>query len=513
MMIGAALAAGTIAVLAAPRAPAAPVTEMSCADLKAAHFADVTIAAAEDVAPGKLWSDAPPAGPFQRRAPKAGFCRVQGVIDKEIGFELWLPPRAAWNGKFLGAGVGGDAGMFNYQDLPRGVDRGYAAATTDTGHKANAENWMLGDPARLTNFEWRANHLLAVKGKEILGAYYAAPAKLAYFIGCSGGGRQGLKEIQKFPADYDGVLVGAGGPKTPEMTTRRMWEILLRDKNAGLMSPADWGLIQQSAIAACDKLDGVADGVAEDPRRCTLDFAALACKGEKNAQCLTKRQIDFARQFYDPMRDEDGRKIDDGLLPGVLVDSGRSRLAPNTFQAVRKQSDWNGEGFSVKADLAAIDRVMPDLRADNPDINAFARRGGKLIQYSGWMDPAVAAKMMIEYHEAIGRAAGGRAKADAFTRLYMLPGMLHCGGGAGADQIGGAGRDAPIIDAQHDLLTALEQWVEKGRAPGPMIASKLDSGAVIRTRLICPYPQSARYKSGDTNNAASFKCTKAGGKT
>ena len=478
-----------------------------CQDLQVKQYEDVTITAVDAVAAGQLWAGEPDAGPFRRRvSPQKAFCRVQGVIETEIGFELWLPQPRDWNGKFLAGGVGGDAGTFNYADLPRGIDRGYAAATTDTGHKASERTWMLGDPVRLQNFEHRAHHLLAVKSKEIITDYYADEIDHAYFIGCSGGGRQGLKEMQRYPEDYDGILVGAAGPKTPEMTTRRMWELLLRDNNPGLMSPDDWALVQQNAIASCDADDGVTDGIAENPLACSLNIDALACRAGQTSQCLSPEQIDFARQFYAPMRDEDGKAIDSGLLPGVLVDSGRSRLAPATFgQALRKQADWDTKDFSVKNDLPAIRRVMPDLAADETDLRPFAAWGGKFIQYSGWMDPAVPANMIVEYHEEVAEVMG-EAEANAFSRLYMVPGMYHCGGGPGADSLGGAGRDAPIVDARHDLLTALEEWVEEGTAPGPIIASKVEDGEVTRTHLVCPYPQSAQFIGDDPNDAASFVC-------
>ncbi|WP_409456263.1 tannase/feruloyl esterase family alpha/beta hydrolase [Sphingomonas sp. J315] len=192
----------------------------------------------------------------------------------------------------------------------------------------------------------------------------------------------------------------------------------------------------------------------------------------------------------------------------MLVDSGRSQLAIGTFgQAIRGLREWDGKDFDAAKDLAAIDRVMPQLRADNPDISAFRKRGGKVIQYTGWLDGAVAARMVIDYHEAMTKRMGGPAKAASFSRLYMLPGVHHCAGGPGPDQIGGSGRDAPVVDAQHDLLTALEHWVEKGQAPGAMIASKVEGGAVTRTRLICPYPQQAKYNGGDPNKASSFACT------
>jgi feruloyl esterase len=508
--VAAALAMLTLAVNSAPAATTAR-SAAACAELAARAPADVRITRSAIEQPGTAWAGGGPEAARQPPTPvKAPFCRVQGVIEQEIGFELWLPLTPAWNGKFLGAGVGGDAGAFNLRDLPRGVNRGYAAATTDTGHKAGDATWMLGRPDRLQNFTHRSNHLLALKGKQLVAAFYGAPARRAYFIGCSGGGRQGLKEIQLYPADYDGVISGANGPRTPEMTVRRMWELIQRDGHPGLMSPADWKLISDAAIRTCDDLDGVKDGVLEDPRRCRFDVAAIQCGGAKASDCLTTDQVAFARQIYAPLRDEGGRAIDQGLLPGVLIDSGRSQLAPRTFgQAVRGVREWNGEGFSVGADLAAIDRVMPQLRADDPHLDAFRRRGGKVIFYTGWMDPAVAARMVTEYYDKVVAAAGGERQASTFTRLYMLPGVFHCAGGPGPDQAGGSGQDAPVVDPQHDMLSALEAWVEGGVAPQTLIAAKLAEGRVVRTRPLCTYPRQAHYRgAGSTDEAANFRCVR-----
>ena len=330
-------------------------------------------------------------------------------------------------------------------------------------------------------------------------------ARHAYFIGCSGGGRQALKEMQRFPKDYDGIIAGAPGPKTPEMTARRMWELNLRDAHAGLMSPADWKLIADAGVKACDGSDGVMDGVAEDPRICRFDAAALTCKPGQIQGCLSAEQVGFAKLFYDSLKDDQGRAIDDGLLPGVLVDSGRSRLAPATFgQAIRHRADWKGEDFNLTKDLAAIDKAMPELRADDPDLSAFRAAKGKAILYQGWMDPAVAAKMTIGYYEDVQKKMSG---APDFIRLFLEPGMLHCGGGAGPDQFGGSGADAPVVDQDHDLLSALENWVEKGQAPERIIASKAADGRVVRTRPLCAYPKVARYSgTGSTDDAASFTC-------
>lgn len=509
---GGGLALVAIAALAgsAPTpASSNPSEAAACAAVGSLAPADVRITRADLTGAGVGWAG-DLAGPARRATTptRASFCRVQGVIESEIGFELWLPAKAAWNGKFLGAGVGGDAGTYNFQDLPRGVNRGYATASTDTGHKQADVNWMLGDPQRLTNYQLRANHLLAVKAKALVEAYYGRAPRYSYFVGCSGGGRQGLKEMQRFPTDYDGIIAGAPGPKTPEMTTRRMWEIVQRDSRPGLMSPADWRLVSIAGVRACDKLDGVEDGVADDPRRCRFDVAELTCASAKTETCLTPDQVSFARTFYAPLRDEDGRQIDEGLLPGVRVDNGRSQLALGTFgRAIRKRSDWNGEGFHVRDDLAAIDRVMPELRADDPEVGAFARRGGKVILYTGWMDGAVAARMVTGYYDSLTQSAGGEARAARFSRLYMLPGVFHCAGGPGPDQVGGAGGDAPVVDPRHDMLSALEAWVERGHAPRELIVSKVEQGRVVRTRPLCPYPLQARYRGrGSTDDAANFVC-------
>lgn len=494
------------ALLLASAAPA-PEAAGACAGIASLDIPDVAITAATPTEAGAAWAKDMPPGRGQPASVARRFCRVQGTIEKTIAFELWLPAKGEWNGKFLGAGVGGAAGTFNFQDLPRGVSRGYAAATTDTGHKISDPAWMLGARAR-ENYTHRANHLLAVKSKAILAAHYGTGPRYSYFIGCSGGGRQGLKELQLYPSDYDGILTGANGPKTPEMTVRRMWEILQRDAHPKLMSPADWKLIADRGTEACDAADGVKDGLVEDPRACSFKIASLTCKPGQTEGCLSSQQVAFAERIYAPLRDASGKAIDGGLLPGVLVDSGRSQLAIGTFgQAIRGLREWDGKDFDAAKDLAAIDRVMPQLRADNPDISAFRKRGGKVIQYTGWLDGAVAARMVIDYHEAMTKRMGGPARSASFSRLYMLPGVHHCAGGPGPDQIGGSGRDAPVVDAQHDLLTALEHWVEKGRAPGAIIASKVDGGAVTRTRLICPYPQQAKYKGGDPAKASSFTCS------
>jgi feruloyl esterase len=266
--------------------------------------------------------------------------------------------------------------------------------------------------------------------------------------------------------------------------------------------------VADAGVRDCDGLDGVIDGVAEDPRRCRFDVAGLRCPSTAETGCLSGEQIAFARQFYGPLKDAAGQALDNGLLPGVLVDSGRSRLAPATFgQAIRHVAEWDGKDFDAAKDLAAIDRVMPELRADDADLTAFKARGGKAILYQGWMDPAVSATMVVDYRDAVEKRMGGRARTDDFLRLFMAPGMLHCQGGPGPDQFGGSGGDAPIPDADHDMLNALEDWVERGRAPERIVASKVVEDRVVRTRALCVYPMAARYLGkGSTDEASSYVC-------
>lgn len=442
-------------------------------------------------------------------------CRVQGVIEKEIGFELWLPEPVAWNGRFLGAGVGGQAGQVATAELARASARGYAAASTDTGHKANDRHWLLGDPARAANYAERANHLLAVKAKQMTAGYFGRTPSKAVFIGCSGGGRQALTEVQRYPEDYDGVIAGAPGVNTPQMSARRMWEMVQHSRYAGVMSEADWDFVVAAAVTQCDSLDGLRDGVIGDPSRCGFDPKRLTCRGGQSTRCLTPSQVAMTRRIYAPLHDEQGRKIDDGLLPGVRVQPapapepftpGPAYLAVALFgDGVHRGPNWDARTFRIADDLPAIDRVM-NLHADDPDIDAFVRRGGKLILYQGWADPLVAPQPTLAYFGALRTRLGTKTLAGA-ARLFMAPGMAHCRGGGVPDAFGGFGGDAPTPDSDHDLLSALERWLAQGVAPERIIASRLENGRVVQTRPLCAHPAQARYRgAGDPSDAASFAC-------
>ena len=443
-----------------------------------------------------------------------GACRLEGRIDADVGVVLLLPDAKAWNGKLLTAGVGGQAGQVNEVEMRRALGRGYAAASTDAGHKVADTHWLLKSPRRAANYAWRANHLLAIDAKAVVRAFYGAPLRRSIFVGCSGGGRQALTEVQRFPEDYDAVIAGAPGPKTPEMSARRMWEMVQHTRFTGVLQQADWTRIAAEAVRRCDALDGLSDGVIEDPRRCTFRPRDMACAHAAEAGCLTPDQVALAERVYAPLVDENGRRIDDGLLPGVPVSPalvpepftpGPAYLASVLFgDGVHGDPQWDARQFRLADDLPAIDRLM-DLHADDPDIRKFTARGGKLILFQGWADGLVSALPTVDYYEAV-RAKLGAEAADGAVRLFMIPGMGHCVGGDATDRFGGVGKDGLPRDPGHDMLSALELWADGGPAPERIVAAKMEGEAVVRTRPLCAYPKQARYAGGDANDAASFAC-------
>ena len=467
-----------------------------CTSLANLALKDVEVTSAAEVVPAPVW-DSPHQRSYAGRVTEP-FCRVQGLIEGHIGFEVWLPAKQSWTGRLLGAGVGGNAGIFNYSDMARGVNAGFAALSTDSGHKITENRWMM-DARKRESYAHRAVHLTTVAAKRFTAAYYGAPSRFDYFIGCSGGGRQALKEVQAYPDDYDGVIAGAPGPNMPLLSARHLWGALLQQQNpAGALSDADWGVVQSAVLAQCDTLDGVKDGVLEDPRVCRFDPATVE---------LPQAKVTTLRALYSPLRDEQGRVLDQGLFPGVRTRPGPPPplLLELFAQGVHGDPNWDPANFRIDRDVEAVHQKMPQLRADNPDPRPFRDAGGKLIIYTGWDDPSVIAQQSLSYHAAVKAKVG--PSSESFTRLYLAPGVHHCGGGPGPDVFGGSGRPSPVSDARHDMLWALVDWVERGRAPGELIASKVENGQVVRTRPLCPFPQVARYRGGDINRAESFACT------
>lgn len=477
-----------------------------CAALVGNHPGGVVVTDATPVRPAPSWT--PETSSFYRPVPvSVPLCRVEATIEGNIGFELWLPTE--WNGRLLGAGVGGDAGVYNYIDMSRRVGEGFATVTTDSGHKASQARWMA-DPKARVDYEHRAVHLTAVAAKALAARFYGRTVDRSYFTGCSGGGRQALKEMQNYPGDYDGVIAGAPGPYMPLQSVRMMWFSLQQKWNPlGALSDVDWSLYEDKATVACDRADGVSDGVIANPLACRFRTAPLLCKPGQSEGCLTAPKLAMLDRIIAPMRDEQGRAMDAGLFPGVRTRPGPPSplLRAMWADGVYDDAAWNENGFRRSADLNAANRAMPELRADKVAISPFVRRGGKAILWQGWADPSTNAGPTIDYYAALGRANGGIDTLSRSVRLFMAPGVYHCGRGPGADQVGGSGHVTWPGDPSRDMLWALIEWVEKDRAPDRLVAARITKGKTDFTRALCPYPQAAKYDGrGPTDQASSYRC-------
>jgi len=539
--------------VAALMACGVPATAMaaSCESLSSLVLPDTAITAAQPV----------PAGAFtlpngQQLTNLPASCRVTGVIrpstDSNILFEVWLPI-ADWNSKLQQVGNGGLAGVLDifYATLPGALRRGYAVAGTDDGHQAANGldgSWAIGHPEKVKDFGYRAVHLTNVNAKAIANAFYARPPRYAYFNACSEGGREAHMEAQRFPADFDGMLVGSPAHFWTDLMVRFQWDQHALLIDAGSYIPTSkLPAIQAAAVAACDAMDGVVDGLVDDPRKCDWNPSALLCTGADSDSCLTAPQVAALNKIYDgPTNPRTGVRISTGYersgensgnwqsyiigpAPGFALQQLFSVGFYRGF--VFEDPSWDYKSFDFDQDVAFTrQKLAAILDATNPDMGAFQRHGSKMIQYHGWIDASPHPRGSIEYYEDVvaqqtpGRGHGqgerfvGLRRTQDFYRLFMVPGMEHCVGGPGPNAFGQIlAPQPPSNDAQHDMLTALERWVEQGIAPERIIATKYvndnPAAGVAMQRPLCPYPAVARWiGSGGTNDAASFVCEDEEGK-
>jgi Tannase and feruloyl esterase len=508
----------------------------SCEKVAAAKISGVTIKLAQTVAAGTF---AGPPAPFSGVDVSAlyknlpAFCRVvaeaKPTADSDIKIEVWLPV-SGWNGKLQGIGNGGFAGLIDYVQLSTSMSKGYAVTATDTGHTGSPIDaaWAMGHPEKVVDFGHRGIHEMTRVAKEAVRTFYGKTPERSYFAGCSDGGREALMEAQRYPDDYDGILAGAPANNwTPLLATAAYDTQALTVDPASFIPPAKIATISAAVNAACDRLDGVHDGILNDPRQCHFDPATIQCKAEDSDKCLTAAQVTALKKLYEGTLDSKGHVVYPGYLPGAEEGEGGWGLwitgpAPakslmaffgNGFFSgfVYEKSDWDYKTFHVDADLkAANEKTAQALNATDADLKSFKARGGKLILYHGWNDPAITALNTVNYYDSVIAKMGSK-DVDSFVRLYMAPGMQHCGGGPGPDSFGAVG-DLKFDDPQHSMDASLEQWVEKGTVPSTIIASKFegqDRTHAKMTRPLCTYPLVAKYKgSGDTNEAASFACQK-----
>jgi feruloyl esterase len=483
-------------------AAAQPASGLSCAELTTVRIPDVRVVRSSMVVPDPVWLAPLPTQTDRFRAPvRAAFCRVEGMIEDEIGFELWLPESADWNGRMLGVGNGGFAGFFRYESLARGVNRGFASVSTDTGHKITELNWPIGKPRRLENLGHRGQHLTAVNAKKLIAAHYGSAPHHNYFTGCSGGGMQAMNEVQRYPADYDGIIAGAHGTSIVGISARWLASALIaQHQPEASLTNAEWRHVADAAIKACDADDGVRDGIINEPQRCKFDVASTPG--------LSERKVASARTLLGPVVGRDGFVLFPAFDPGVAFSpiTSPGRAGEVFAQWAYGDPNWDFMQFDAGRDVPLVEALVPGASFTNPNLDAFRRRGGKLISYHGWTDQIVPAQSTIDYYQLVERFMG-KEKTREFYRLYLAPGVDHCRGGVGPDSFGVSYEDLPTPDAEHDMLSAIVEWVENDRAPERLIASKLKEGTVTMTRPLCPYPEVVKYGGrGDTNAASSFVC-------
>ena len=474
----------------------------SCADLSMLALPNATITRAEAV----------PAGPFALPGAAEGenarvlpaFCRVAATLrpssDSDIKIEVWLPA-SNWNGKFQAVGNGAFNGNIAYPAMMTALNRGYATSSTDTGHTGGGAAWAAGHPEKVIDFGWRAVHEMTVAAKKIVASHYGGAPKFSYWNGCSAGGRQAMVAAQRFPDDFDGIIAGAPGLDWTGRAARAVQvEKTLQTNEAARLLPAHTRLLHGAVLNACDAGDGLKDGLISDPKSCRFDPGVLQCKGADQSSCLTAAQVDTARLIYSNAVNSTTRREITGLLPGSepgwtdlgWTPSARATGLDQFSYLVFKDPSWTIQQFNFDTDLARAEAADNNtLNALNPNLKPFIDSGGKLIQYHGWADPQISPANSTQYYTRVVNALGGADKVHGSYRLFMAPGMGHCGGGAGPNTF--------------DMVTALEQWVEQGKAPDQILASHANKGVVDRTRPLCPYPQIAVYKgSGSIDEAANF---------
>ena len=550
-----AFAAALITVLATP------ATAATCTALAGLALPDTTILTAQVIS----------GGTFGGESNLPEFCRVTATLtpttDSSINIEVWMPS-SNWNGRFEGVGGGGYQGAVRYDEMAPALQQGYAVANTDegtgtsgcnslfcgdAGNQGNAlaaalgetatpSSGLFGHPERIKDFGYRAIHLMTVRSKQILKAFYQRSAERAYFSGCSTGGQNALMEAQRFPGDYDGILAGAPAHNRTHLHTVPVWDWQNVTATAdSFVSPAQLTLVNNAVLAQCAGQDGglKSDGFLTDPRDCHFDPTVLQCMGSTSPpDCLTTSQVSVFKRYYSgPLDPRTGELIYPGNARGSEASSfddlglALNELLPEpAFDGLfywvfgasfgDLNSAQNYRNFDFDRGVAAVDQALAaDLNATSTDLEAFAGRGGKLLMYHGWADPLIPSQGSINYFNAVvtaqtdvvAQSVDVQERTRAFFRLFMAPGMYHCTGGPGPNVFGGVLNQGGLNDPGHNALSALVKWVEQGVAPETIIATKfvndVPAQGVVMQRPLCVFPKVARYNGmGDPTLADSFVC-------
>jgi feruloyl esterase len=479
------------------RALAAPCEQLTSLTLRGG-----TVTMAQTVAVGAftppVGRTGGPAGTADPFAKLGAFCRVAATLrpgaQSDIKAEVWLPV-SGWNGKLEVVGNGGFAGTISYPAMANALAAGYATASTDTGHTGPSSNTFANSDA-LIDFAHRAIHETTVAAKATIDTFYGNAPKLAYFNGCSTGGRQALTAAQKYPEDFNGIIAGAPASHTTTQAFGQIWFSQVLNDPASALPREKLALVHDAVLNACDALDGVKDGVLENPLACTFDPKTLVCKaGADPASCLSPSQADGVQRIYaGPSKPRTGEHIFAGLERGSELGWNPVPVgyAVDYFKyIVFKDPSWDPRSLNYDSDVERAskgdNRVFD---ANDPDMSRFTSRGGKLILYQGWAEPGIPPGNLVRYYDQISKKTKA---AKESVRVFMVPGMGHCGGGNGTSTF--------------DMVPALDAWVERGQAPSRIDASRVRDGKVDRTRPLCAWPQVAHYTgSGSMDEAANFVC-------
>jgi Tannase and feruloyl esterase len=541
----AALAFGGVQTLAPayaadPKGEAGAATS-GCAELAALKLKDVTIASASHLAAGAAVANSGLLPMFGNAAvvakAPADLCRVVGHIRptpaSDIGFEVWLPA-AGWDGRLHGIGIGGFAGVIDYYSLGSAVKAGQAGVATNTGHSGTMQDydWAKGQPEKVRDYSWRGVHLATVAAKQLVAAYYGRRPDKSYFVGCSGGGRQGLMQAARFPEDYDGIVSGAPAANFTKLAMAFTNSVQAQNLPGAAIRPEQAKLLQDEVLGQCDAADGQADGLVADPRQCRFDAAKLACGTSSSAMCFSAPQIAALKRIQAGPTNSAGRQLAAGYLPsGSEAGNPAPQLGWEGYLLRGKQGKPGGEGLADGMLGALIQRPFATpasfdwdkhpgkLKAASREIDApfnlrkFFARGGKLIVWHGWADAAIPPEATLDYHAAMLKASGARA-GDA-VRLFMVPGVQHCAGGLGPSSFGQAGAPPPGDTPERNMVLALQNWSE-GKTPAPeSFVARRGMGGFFgaapqgpeRQRRLCAWPKQERLiGGGDPDKATSYRC-------
>ncbi len=421
------------------------------------------------------------------------------TADSDIRLELWIPEGAAWNGKFVQLGNGGFAGQIPVIQFARVARAGYAVSGTDDGHQSKVitdADWALGHPEKIVDFGWRAVKETTDLSKALIKAQKGDGPQKSYFNGCSDGGREALMSAQRYPADFDGIVAGAPANFMSQLFGLSAVQQQLMTKPGGYLGQPEREVLQKAALAECG-----GEAFIRDPLACHFDPGKLACKAGQTTGCLSPAQVATAKAMYEGRKDKSGKVIFPGYSPGAEAVNGawnawitgptaemNQRAAGPSFSSnAFKYFGFQDPNFDyLKLDMGAQyegarKKMAAVLDSDSPDLSAFKKRGGKLIQYHGWNDPAIPPRSSIRYYEDVRKTMGD---TSGFYKLYLVPGMLHCGGGVGPANV--------------DWLADLDAWVTQGKAPGDITAQGGQGQAPggPPNQLLCPFPAVAR-KSGE----------------